>query len=525
MRILHAGWFLREGFQEIGCEVVPLQLDAAKTLDELVEQTGVRPDLVFIELFGKTTLPKAFFNCRYKLAAYCIDSPLNEYWHIPLTKLFNFVYVDQLSSVSKFRRNGIRAKWLPLCASRMDFRPAAEKKHLITFVGSLTAYRTKRANLINHIRSSFPVNIVQDISKAAMLDVFAASRIVLNENFFSGLNLRFFQALASGSLLLTERRGYGVNFHFQEGKHYAGYSPSDLLATIQAIADAPDSFAPIALCGQEACKKQHTSASRAQTVLDDLASGPQHPALSLPARKLHEAQGKYCHAVRFGGNFDESVALLKDCANASGESMSHALCVLGSIHLRTNRNESGVAFLEKSATVACVHGLSATLKLLLFFAGDRRFLTCLAALVSLMAGLRMNSKKYFKYISLLKNGQEAYYNSCMLGYEILFDLKINYDLGFQKPDQERYPDYAMEYALLAFAAKKTSQSLDAIIRCAQKGGFAPEALGYIKEAILAGAASDEQIALSASLALQYYDFDYAETTLKALKATFSPAVS
>uniref|UniRef100_I2PX63 Spore protein YkvP/CgeB glycosyl transferase-like domain-containing protein n=1 Tax=Desulfovibrio sp. U5L TaxID=596152 RepID=I2PX63_9BACT len=525
MRIVHSGWFLREGFEEMGCEVIPLRLDAAKTLDELVEQTGVRPDLVFMELFGKTNLPKEFFSCRYKLAAYCIDSALNEYWHIPLTKLFDYVYVDQLSSVSKFRRNDIRAKWLPLCASRMDFRPPADKKHLITFVGSMTSYRTKRANLINHIRSSFPVNVVQDISKAAMLDAFASSRIVLNENFFSGLNLRFFQALASGSLLLTERRGYGVNFHFQEGKHYAGYSPSDLLAIIKNIARAPEVVAPIALCGQEECKRHHTSASRARTVLEDLTSGPLHPGLSLQEKKLHEAQGKYDHAFRFGGNFDESVTLLKDCANASNEIRSHALCVLGSIHLRSNRTESGVAYLEKSATVATVHGLSATLKLMLFFADDGRFLNYLSALVSLLTALRMNSKKYFNYISLLKNEQEIYYNSCMLAYEILSDLKINFDLGFHKPEQERYPDYAMEYAILAFAAKKTVESLGAIIKCTRKGGFAPEALGYIKEAILAGAASDEQIALSASLALEQYDFFYAETTLKALKATLSPAVS
>ena len=113
MRIAYSGWFLREGFGDIGCEVIPLQLDAAKTLNELVEQTGVEPDVVFIEFFGKTSLPKEFFNCRYKLAAYCIDSSLNEYWLVPLMQLFDFVYVDQLSSVSRFFRDGVQAKWLP----------------------------------------------------------------------------------------------------------------------------------------------------------------------------------------------------------------------------------------------------------------------------------------------------------------------------------------------------------------------------------------------------------------------------
>jgi len=521
MRIAYFGWFLQEGFKELGCEVIPLQFDAAKTLNELVEQTGVEPDVVFIEFFGKTSLPKAFFNCRYKLAGYCIDSSLNEYWLLPLMRLFDFVYVDQLSSASKFQKEGVNAKWLPLCVSKQDFRPAVAKKHLVTFVGRRTPHRVKRQNLLNYLSKQFPINVVQDVSKATMLDIFASSQIVLNENFFSGLTLRFFQVLASGSLLLTERQGYGVAFHFREGKHYIGYSPSDIAGTIAKVERAGEAFAPIALRGQEACREHHASVHRARVVIEDLASGTLPPKLPTPDRKLHEAHGKYCHALRFGGQYDESVRLLSDAATASTALTAPALCVLGSIRLRANHIESGVGCLEASSGAATVDGLKATLKLMLFFADDSRFLKYLFILISLLRQLGMNSKKYFKYISLLTNRQEVSFNVCMLAYELLFDLNINFELGFYKPYEESCPDYALEYAILAFATKKTPESLDAIITCAKKGGIAPEALGYIKEAILAGAASDAQIALSASLAHEYYDFDYAETTLKALKASLA----
>lgn len=521
MRIAYSGWFLREGFGDIGCEVIPLQLDAAKTLNELVEQTGVEPDVVFIEFFGKTTLPKEFFNCRYKLAAYCIDSSLNEYWLVPLLHLFDFVYVDQLSSVSRFQRDGVQAKWLPLCVSKHDFRAVSEKKHLLSFVGRLTPQRVKRQNLINYLSKTFPVNIVQDVSHAAMLDVFASSRIVLNENFFSGLNLRFFQVLASGSVLLTERQGYGVKMHFREGKHYVGYSPGDIVATIKQIERADALFERIAVCGQEECRQRHTSAHRAQAVVADLRAGTLSGRLPMPDRKLHEAQGKYCHALRFGGKFDESVQLFTDAATASNVHMAHSLGFLGSINLRSGHIESGIASLEKSASVATIQGLQATLKLMLLCADDCRFMKYLSNLMVLLAQLKLNSKKYSHYISVLTKRQETYYNVCMLAYEMLSDLKLNFDLGFYKPEGERFPDYAMEYAVLAFAAKKTTASLDAIITCTKKGGIASEALGYIKEAILAGVASDEHIALSASLAYAYYDFLYADTTIKALKTSIA----
>ena len=520
MRIVHSGWFLQEGFRKLGCEVTPLRLDQTRTLNEQIEGLSVVPDLVCIELFGKTPLPRNMADCAYPLAAYCVDSPLNEYWLVPLSKLFDLVYVDQLSSVGKFRKSGVQARWLPLCVSEADFRPAMDKEHLITFVGRVTPQRAKRANLIRHLSSRFPVKILDNISVPRMLDVFASSRIVLNENFFSGLNLRFFQALASGSLLLTERGGYGVRRHFQEGRHYVGYSPGEILEKIARIEQSYDEFAPVAAHAQEECRARHTSESRALTILEDIdRRGAQRSGLPPDQKRLHEAQAKYCHAVRFGGRFDESVTAIKECADAPGETMAQALCLLGSIHLRSDSIDAGVACLEKCAATPTLHGLNATLKLMLLVARDRRVLHYLPNLLAMLKALKFASQHYLAYINSIINDEDTYYNICMLGHEVLFDAGGNFDLGFSKPYMECFPDYSMEYAVLAFREKKTPESLGAILKCTRKAGIAPEALGYIKEAILVGVASDEQIAQSAALALEYYDFAYANTTLLALKTS------
>ncbi len=517
MRIVYSGLFLEEGFTEAGCEVVPLRLDATKTLDELVGQTGVDPDLVFIEALGRTELPREIHASRHPLALYCIDSPLNEYWLIPLAKLFDHVFVDQRSSVKSFRREGVGAKWLPLCASRTDFRQAADKRHLITFVGRVTPQRVKRTNLLKHIAERFPVNIVQGVSRPAMLDAFAASRIVLNENFFPGLNLRFFQALASGSLLLTERLGHGVERHFQEGDHYLGYAPGDVLDTIAAIERSPESFEHVAAQGQAECARLHTSASRARTVLGHIGSPLTRSRRARADDALNEAQAKYFHALRFGGNFDESARYLKHAPNGPAPVMAQAACTLGSIDLRAGRREPGVAYLERSASTATIAGLNATLKLMLVFAEEERLLHYVHRLLTILKELRISRKKYFPYINLIRMKKDVRYNICMLGYELLSDLQCNFDLGFHKEQAERYPDYAVEFAHLAYEEKRTEESLEAIIRCANAAGAAPIALEYIQDAILSGAASDKQIALSASLAVEYYDFAYAETAVKALK--------
>lgn len=521
MLIAYSGHFMQEGFEEAGCEIIPLRLNATNTLNELVEQTGLQPDVVFIEFFGKTELPKELFNCKYKTAAYYIDSPLNEYWLAPLANLFDLVYVDQLPSEIKFRKKGINARWLPLFASKTDFRCSQNKKYLITFVGRMTHYRIKRTNLINHIRKHFPINTLQDISRSSMIDAFASSQIVLNENFFPGLNLRFFQGLASGSLLLTERHGQGVNIHFQEDRHYVGYSPNDILTTIKNIAKSYHRFEHIALCGQEECALKHAAVHRALTVIEDIGRSQHRHYLSVANKKMHEAQSKYCHALRFGGNIDEPVRLLKDSLETSASTASHALCILGSIDMRRNRHESGIIYLEKSASFLTTFGLNATLKLMLIFAEDKKLFQYTLKLLTILQKLKFSLQKYSKDIKALSSGKDVYYNICMLGYKLFFDLHLEFDLGFNKLQIERYPDYAMEYAILAFETKPSPDSLEAIIKCTDSIGVAPEALEYIKKAILIGAASNEQIALSVSLARTYYDFSYAESTANALKKCLS----
>lgn len=523
MRIGYFGSFLREGFRTLGCDVIPLPLTATKTLQELVEATGVQPDVVFLELFGKTPLPLDLCRSRYPLAAYCIDTPLNEYWLLPLARLFDFVYVDQLSSVARFQQGGIQAKWLPLCVSAADFRPATPKKYFLSFVGRQTPYRRKRCNLLNLLQKHFPVHVVADLSKAAMLDTFAASRIVLNENFFPGFNLRFFQVLASGALLLTERPGPGEALHFQEGSHYVGYAPSDVIATIERLDRDWEAAAPVAALGQQACRQGHTSADRARTVLADLATTAGRVRRPVVERQLNEAQAKYYHTLRFGGRFDESVALLEGLTTGPEATVAQACCLLGSIALRRDRREPGLAYWKRSAALATEPGLAAALKLLLWEAKDGRWGEGLPRLLAIWRKLGINPRRYKKYLARLLRKEDPYYNSCLLGAAVLADRENDHGVGFEKQYAERFFDYALEYAIGAFRTNITSESLDAVIHCANLAGLAPEALPFIKEAILVGEATADQLALSAELARTYYDFDYVAMLDKALSAAAGSA--
>ena len=345
MKILYSGQFLGQGLKRAGCDVVPFAPRADRSLDEQVADAGFEPDVVFMELMGQSVLPRDIYTSRHRLAAYCVDSPLNEFWIAPLMRLFDDVFVDQAPSVESFRERGVRARWLPLCAQEENFREPAPKEHFVTFVGRVTAHRGKRANVLRQVASEFELNVVQDVSTAAMQDIFARSRVVLNENLFSGLTLRVFQALASGSLLLTEAGGAGVDEHFRDGEHLLSYSPPTLLPLLRRLRDGGIDAGAVARRGQELCRRLHTSEARAAQVLARLDSAPRRKAPT-DKRRLDEARAKYLHAVRFGGSVVGPMGLLEDVAAASRG--SGAPYLLGCGLLRLGRKAEAVAHLRRA---------------------------------------------------------------------------------------------------------------------------------------------------------------------------------
>ena len=518
MKILYSGCFLREGFEKMGCDVTPIQLNKDLTLNEHIEISGCAPDFIFIEFFGKTDLPKSIHSCRHKLVAYCIDSPINEFWLIPLAKLFDIVYVDQLSSVAAFRQQGVDARWLPLCVSESDFRPPSPKQYFITFVGRTSEYRTKRSNLLNVIRRNYDINTAQDVSASRMLDLFATSHIVLNENFFPGLNLRFLHALSAGSLLLTERNGYGVDRYFSEGRHFLSYAPENLLAVLGKLHKAPEQYFPIARSGHEQCRRYHTSAQRAQTVLLDVQTITPTPKPSPEMLKTAEALGKYYHALRFGGKaINDSVSLLREITGIQGGGGGEAMHILGSIYARADMEKEGIELLEKAAKFRNISGLIACMKLMILCHDKPEFFKKLADLLFLLHDLNIDIRRYERMINDINSMCDMYTGCCLLCCQILYDLNVVFEPGFMKPYKEVLPDYALEYAILAFEHNMNAEVLELIIKSTRKIGLASEALPYIKKAIYEGAASNRQIALAASLAIQYYDFDFARMAAMSLK--------
>ena len=520
MKIVCAGQFLAEGLRQAGQTVIPLALREDADLNALIEAACPDPDWVLLEVWGRTALPRNLAACRHRLAVFCIDTPLNAFWLRPLLQLCDAAFVDQRASVAALARAGITAHWLPLCVQENDFRAPVPPERFLTFVGRITPHRRKRANLLRLLQRHTPVQVVQDVSRARMQDLFARSQVVLNENLFSGLTLRVLQGLASGALVLTEAGGDGVDAHFTDDVHLACYGPDTLLPRLADIRARPEHYQTIARAGQAACRQAHTSAQRAREFLDILTSGQAgNPRRTDAVRRLAEAKAKYRHCLRFGGSLAAPMQLFGQAAGAAGTVGQEASFFLGHLFACQGDTTRAGPFLAHAARHKGVHGFLATATQALIALETEGPDPAAALLEAGQAALPRRCRRYdFRGAAKAPVPRAA----LLVGAaRLLLALGRDFEPGFFRQEDDRYPDTAFGYAVLAWQAMPSQAALDIMLACARRTGIEPEILPILKRAIGLGLATDAQIATAADLAWRAYDPETARDIASALARRLS----
>src|SRR5207244_585630 len=106
--------------------------------------------------------------------------------------------------------------------------PAIHRKHHlakqydVSFVGNLCP--GPRTELLEQIRRRFPNTFVGRAYFEAMAQTYSMSKTVFNRSVQNDVNMRVFEALACGSLLLTnDLRENGQDELFRDGVHLATY--------------------------------------------------------------------------------------------------------------------------------------------------------------------------------------------------------------------------------------------------------------------------------------------------------------
>jgi hypothetical protein len=225
------------------------------------------------------------FPARLKPSLFwAIDTHLQPEWYLEKAKNFSHVFCAQKQGAELLRNSGIPARWCPLACDPEIHRPHPLPKILdISFVGNMGGrFRYKnyfwtgkeffkeRGRLIYLLKKKFNL-FMGNFYFEDMAIVYSISKMVFNRSVKDDVNMRVFEALGCGSLLVTNRIHPVQDLLFKNREHLVEYTTDkELMDTVGYYLHHPEERENIAEKGRAIALKKHTYAHRMDYMLSFL---------------------------------------------------------------------------------------------------------------------------------------------------------------------------------------------------------------------------------------------------------------
>jgi spore maturation protein CgeB len=242
---------------------------------------GKKIDLLLV--VDPIRLPFNFKGFEGVKAYYAIDgnNPLTLDAHFKFAKVdkYDYVFVASKNDPKRYAERGCRnVYWLPLaCDPDFHRRYVVPLKYDVCFVGEVEWKGKKivkgidydaRKNLIHLLQNSFNTHVGRHFLHDMALS-YSQSKIVFNMVKLDGLNMRIFEALGCGRLLITNRVNNGVEDLFIDKKELVLYNDAeDLISLVRYYLENEDERETIAQRGQKKVYAKHTYYHRAKDLLE-----------------------------------------------------------------------------------------------------------------------------------------------------------------------------------------------------------------------------------------------------------------
>lgn len=200
-------------------------------------------------------------------ACYLIDSHLNLATHLEWAQQFDHVFIAQREYLPAFREKGCKVHWLPLgCDPDIHTASGSAKEYEIGFVGGVQS-GSRREKLLTALSRQIPVHYERCFWDE-MARLFSRSKIVFNEAVRNDLNMRVFEVLSTGSMLLTDMaKNSAQDELFRDGEDYALYRDENICEVARFYLDNPLLREQIAARGRRLAHNAHTYAHRVDDLL------------------------------------------------------------------------------------------------------------------------------------------------------------------------------------------------------------------------------------------------------------------
>ncbi|MZH06116.1 MAG: glycosyltransferase [Nitrospinae bacterium] len=262
--------------ENLNWEVTPQDIPRANSMPLKEVWTllpeGWKPDFYLWVETGLGGVPDDLQDFDLPRVCYLIDTHLNYETHVEIAGNFDFVFLAQKAYVEKMKEAGVKnVFWLPLaCDPEIHGGGDKEKEWEVGFAGTVHASQTRRKVLLEKIDASFDLNCERKFMDE-MAEHYSKSKIVFNNAIRGDLNMRVFEALCSGSMLVTDHaEGSGLEDFFVDKKHLVFYEDETIEDQISYYLKNEEERQNIAEKGRQEVLNKHTYLHRINDMINTL---------------------------------------------------------------------------------------------------------------------------------------------------------------------------------------------------------------------------------------------------------------
>jgi glycosyltransferase involved in cell wall biosynthesis len=199
---------------------------------------------------------------------WALDTHIKLKYLLKIAPFYDYVFCAQKRDVEVFKEVNSNSYWLPYAADPTIYKPYdVDIIYDVAFVGNLIpGLHDERIKLLNRIKRSFNTAIFQNVWLDEAVKIYSSSKLVFNRSINGDLNMRVFEAIACGRLLITDAAN-GILDIFEDKNHLVIYNDSDLEELIKYYLEYEEERNKIANAGMEEIRKKHTYDVRLKEML------------------------------------------------------------------------------------------------------------------------------------------------------------------------------------------------------------------------------------------------------------------
>lgn len=248
------------------------------SMDQLLSHCDETPGWIFHFESDFPLLPRGLERCDIPTVSFQVDTFTYPGRRIRWSSLFDHVAVFHPGYDVAYRHAGHKGAFVHPHAVRREFfdMPEIAREWDVGWVGQTTGkIYQKRAKWIPKLAATFRMNDWQgsvDLSEVA--EIYRRSRVVVNlgrDDYPQDANMRVFEVLASGALLVTSLPSELTNLGFSEGIHFVGYrNESEIISIVRRFIQDEALRMRIAAAARAKVFSEHTYEVRATQLLSRL---------------------------------------------------------------------------------------------------------------------------------------------------------------------------------------------------------------------------------------------------------------